>query len=342
VHWLRLPHGGKAKALNNALTHTVADVFITVDADTLLAPGAMAAFEQAFASDARLVAATGVLTPQCGPAPFGRALQWFQTHEYIRNFLTRHAWMKLDCLLLISGALGAYRRQSVVEVGGFDPDSLVEDYELIHRLRRHGARHQSGWRTAVIGQARASTEAPSTLGAFLRQRRRWFGGFLQTQCAYRDMVGDATYGATGTRMLPIKAVDTVQPLAGLSAMAMLLWLLLHARWDLLAPALWVMALKAAVDMIFLAWAARTHARWTGADQPLHWPTIVMLPLLEPLTFQMARHLAALLGWIEWLWGTPRWGDPARIGLRPGHLLVDPTLPGHRGFADTDASMRHKQ
>jgi hypothetical protein len=44
--------------------------------------------------------------------------------------------------------------------------------------------------------------------AFLRQRRRWFGGFLQTQWWYRAMIGDRQMGRLGTVMLPTKAVDT--------------------------------------------------------------------------------------------------------------------------------------
>ena len=149
-------------------------------------------------------------------------LQWFQTYEYIRNFLSRSAWMRADGLLLISGAFAGYRRGAVLSVGGFDPGCLVEDYELIHRLRRSGVQRGLTWRTAVLGEARARTDAPATIPAFLRQRRRWFGGFLQTQWWYRDMVGDARYGRLGTLMLPVKAMDTLQPLYGLTAFALLL------------------------------------------------------------------------------------------------------------------------
>ncbi|MBN9993929.1 hypothetical protein JJD03_15080, partial [Listeria monocytogenes] len=76
-----------------------------------------------------LVAATGVLAPICGPDLQGRFFEWFQTYEYVRNFLSRHAWERLNSLLLISGAFAAFRRDAVVAVGGFDPDCMVEDYE---------------------------------------------------------------------------------------------------------------------------------------------------------------------------------------------------------------------
>ena len=195
LRWLRLPHGGKARALNAACMLVTTELMVTVDADTLLDPPALAAMTRAFAADPDLVAATGVLTPLCGPSAQGRLLEWFQSYEYVRNFLSRYAWMRTDGLLLISGAFGCYRKRALLAVGGFDPDCLVEDYELTHRLRDHAGRTGTACHTAVIGAAHARTDAPGTLATFLRQRRRWFGGFLQTQLWYRHMVGNPRYGA---------------------------------------------------------------------------------------------------------------------------------------------------
>ena len=160
LRWLRLPHGGKARALNVACAVCETELVLTVDADTLLEPGALGAMRAAFADDPALTAATGVLTPVCGPSVSGRLLQWFQTYEYVRNFLSRYAWMQEDGLLLISGAFACYRRAALLAVGGFDPDCLVEDYELTHRLRDHAARQGMVWRTGVVGAAHARTDAP--------------------------------------------------------------------------------------------------------------------------------------------------------------------------------------
>ena len=241
LRWLRLPHGGKALALNLAMARCDTEIVMTVDADTLLDREGVAAMRQAFSADPGLVAATGILMPVCGPTLGGRLMQWFQTYEYIRNFLSRYAWGRMDSLLLISGAFGGYRRAAVLEVGGFDAACLVEDYELIHRLRRFGEGQGRRWRTAVIGGARARTEAPSTITAFLRQRRRWFSGFLQTQYWYRDMIGNPRYGALGTLMLPVKAIDTLQPLYGLLGVALLLWYSLNGDIGVLGPVTLVIA-----------------------------------------------------------------------------------------------------
>jgi Glycosyl transferase family 2 len=211
VVWLRLPQGGKSEALNTAILETDADVVVTVDADTLLDREAIGVVRRAFSREPELVGITGIITPVCGPSVAGQALQFFQTYEYIRNFLGRYAWMRIDCLQLISGAFAGFRRAAVVDIGGFDDRCLVEDYELVHRLRRYAGEHDLTWRFRVLGGAQARTEAPGSVPALLRQRRRWFGGFLQTQWWYRAMVGDRRMGRLGTVMLPIKAIDTVQP-----------------------------------------------------------------------------------------------------------------------------------
>jgi cellulose synthase/poly-beta-1,6-N-acetylglucosamine synthase-like glycosyltransferase len=141
LRWLRLARGGKAVALNTAIMMIDSDIILTVDADTLLAPGALAAMRDAFATEPALAAATGVLHPICGPSISGTLFQWFQTYEYVRNFLSRYAWMETNSLLLISGAFAGFRRDALVRIGGFDPDSLVEDYEVMHRIHRFSHDH---------------------------------------------------------------------------------------------------------------------------------------------------------------------------------------------------------
>ena len=315
LRWLRLPHGGKARALNAALLAVDTDLVLTVDGDTLLDPGATGALREAFAANTSLVAATGVLTPVCGTSLSGRFFQWFQTYEYIRNFLSRYAWHKMDALLLVSGAFAGFRRQAVLAIGGFDPACMVEDYELIHRLRRHGVLQNLGWTTSVVGEAKAITDAPATTSAFLRQRRRWFCGFLQTQFWYRDMVGNTRYGRLGLVMLPIKALDTLQPLYGLTGFALLLAYCATGRVSLLAPVGSVILAKIAVDFAFHLWSIHLYRRWVDPDTKARLGWAILASLAEPFSFQVLRHLGAALGWVSFLSGHRAWGRQSRrIGL----------------------------
>jgi cellulose synthase/poly-beta-1,6-N-acetylglucosamine synthase-like glycosyltransferase len=312
--WLPVQHAGKARALNYAITHVDTEIVLTVDADTLIEEHAIGVLRSRFASEAALVAATGVLTPVCGHSVSGRFFEWFQRYEYIRNFISRFAWMQINALLLISGAFAAFRRDAVMAVGGFDPECLVEDYELIHRLHRHSADHNLGWTVRVVGDAQARTDAPETLPAFLRQRRRWFAGFLQTQRWNRDMTGNARYGYLGKIMLPIKVLDTLQPLYGLAAFAILIAVVATGNFTLALPILMVMLAKIIIDMAFHLWSLSVYRKWTGSTHSISWSKAIIAALLEPFSFQLMRHTGAVWGWFTFVTGRQSWGKQARGGI----------------------------
>jgi len=314
IAWLRVPHGGKARALNRALTFVSTDIVVTVDADTLPVPSALAHMRDAFAADPDLVAATGVLIPVGKASAGGRVLECFQTCEYVRNFVSRYAWMRADSLLLVSGAFAGYRREAIARVGGFDPECLVEDYEIIHRLHRHARDAGLDWHVQVVGHAIARTSAPSGVGAFLRQRRRWFAGFLQTQVWNQDMIGNARYGHLGVWMLPVKTVDTVQPLLGLAATGTLITLVAGGRTTLASAILGIVAQKILVDMAFLAWCLHLYRRWTAHDGPPRYRHALLAAVLEPFSFQILRHLGAAMGWHHFLTGRRHWGKQVRHAM----------------------------
>lgn len=209
VRVLKKPHTGKSRSLNAAWPRLVSDVVVTIDADTTLEPTAISALRREFQADKNLAAACGVISPRCRPSVGGYCFEVFQRFEYIRTYLTRLAWMRNDALLMVPGALGAYRTEALRRVGGFDPDNLVEDYEIIHRFFRWYYDHGRPINVKVIADARAITDAPDGARAFLKQRQRWFAGFLQTQFKNLDMIGNPAYGPVGSFLLPIKAATAL-------------------------------------------------------------------------------------------------------------------------------------
>jgi cellulose synthase/poly-beta-1,6-N-acetylglucosamine synthase-like glycosyltransferase len=293
--------GGKARALNHGLGRVATDVVITLDADTLLGDNAVSALRQAFAHNPQLIAACGILRPRCaGAGVSGHLFEWFQTFEYIRAFLSRAAWMQSNALLLVSGAFAGYRLHALQKVGGFRVESRVEDYELIHRIHRYSYEQQLGWQVSVVPTAYAQTDAPATLRSFLVQRQRWFSGFLQTLHANRDMVGDPHYGAVGRFMLPVKVVDTLQPIFGMTAFLLLVFYV--ATWQPVAQwVLLVIGIKLAVDVSFHLWSVYVYHRWLGRRVLARtWILAVVAAFVEPFSFQLMRHAGALIGWSSFL------------------------------------------
>jgi cellulose synthase/poly-beta-1,6-N-acetylglucosamine synthase-like glycosyltransferase len=313
VHVLANAHGGKALALNAGLAQLRTELVVTLDADTRLAPDALAALREAFAADPAMVAASCVIRPVCAPSLFSGLFQGFQTFEYVGSFCSRIAWMRADALLLVSGAFAGFRREALVRVGGFDPQCLVEDYELIHRLHRYSHDRGLGWRVCAVGTARAITDAPGSLPSFLRQRRRWFAGFLQTQYWNGDMTFNPRYGNVGRLMLPIKAFDTLQPVFGLTALVLLAGFASLGRISIFVPALLVLGAKTCIDVGFQLWWVHVYGRWTGQRAgPARLLRAALTVLAGPFSFQLLRQVGATWGWAIFLTGRHRWGVTASV------------------------------
>ncbi len=178
VRLLRQPNGGKASALNRALAAARGEVLVAFDADTMVAPDAIGLLVRHF-EDPRVAAVAGNV--KVGNRV--NAFTMWQSIEYISaQNLDRRANAMLNGVTVVPGAIGAWRRATVEAMGGFLTDTLAEDMELTWRLRR------AGWRITAEQGAVALTEAPATVGQFLRQRHRWTFGSLQVLWKHRGVL----------------------------------------------------------------------------------------------------------------------------------------------------------
>jgi cellulose synthase/poly-beta-1,6-N-acetylglucosamine synthase-like glycosyltransferase len=314
---LRKPNSGKARSLNAALALCDTDLVVTLDADTVLDPGALAAARRAFANP-ELTAACGVLRPSAQPGPLAPMFELYQTFEYMRSFIWRVSWASEKTLVLVSGAFSIFRREPLAAVGGFDPTSHVEDYELLFRLHRASLEGRGRpLDVRVIGDAGATTDVPSHPRVFLRQRTRWFAGFVETMFRNRDMVGNARFGRLGTFHLLVKTIDTLLPLYGLSAFLALVLFLVRGQgipWPILAA----LAAKFVFDFSCHTYCLFLHERWRGRRVTARlFGRAALATLTEPYFFQFFRQLGAMLGWVAFLRGRTEWSPQ-----RPVHLPAE--------------------
>jgi cellulose synthase/poly-beta-1,6-N-acetylglucosamine synthase-like glycosyltransferase len=293
---LRQPNRGKARSLNTALTLTTAPVVMTIDADTLPDPGALDAVRRSFC-DPAVEVACGVLRPLCQHGWSTWFFGIFQRLEYRRSYLWRMGWMRDRTLVLVSGAFAIFRRRLLEEVGGFDPASKAEDYELLFRLHQAAAARGQVLGAVVISDARALTDAPGTVRQFLRQRTRWFAGFIETMVRHRAMVGNPACGRLGSYHLLIKTVDLLLPLYGLLAVVLLVVYLVSGG-EIHAWILMLLSAKLVYDLALHLWSMVLHRHWQG-DGGITVGTLVAT-VLEPLAFQPLRQLGAACGWIAYL------------------------------------------
>ncbi|HUB68077.1 MAG TPA: glycosyltransferase [Candidatus Methylacidiphilales bacterium] len=303
---LRKPNSGKADSLNAGWKMATSEIIVTLDADTYIEPGALAALRDGFIEDPDLGIAGGVLIPVCQRTSWAGFFQFFQTFEYARGFLWRLTWMQYGMLLLISGAFAAYRRGVLETAGGFDTSSWVEDYELTHRAYRDAFDHGRRVTVKTLSGARGTTDAPAAICTFLNQRRRWFAGFIATHFKYHTMVANNRYGAVGRYMLCLKTLDLLLPIYALAA-AVVLVEILFVRHFLDVFIVKLIIFKLIVDLTLHAYSIVLYQRWLGI--PLSrklWLQSLGATLTEPFVFQIIRQLGAVLGWLAFLRGKINW------------------------------------
>ncbi len=163
------PNGGKASALNFGLRCTDAEVVVAIDADTVLDRDAIGYLVRHFGDPS--------IGAVAGSAMVGNRINLLtrlQAIEYATSQnLDRRAFELFNAISVVPGAIGAWRREAVLQVGGYASDTLAEDADVTIALERHG------WKVIYEPRAIARTEAPETLRAFLKQRYRWLFGTLQ-------------------------------------------------------------------------------------------------------------------------------------------------------------------
>ena len=311
---LALPRLGKGGVLNAALAQTDAEIAATLDADTRLAPGALAALAEAFRDGAVASAGGFVYVRNAARGPWTVRYQYW---EYVKNFMWRVGLAHLGVCLQVSGAFGAFRARTLREIGGFSGRSLVEDYEVIYRLHERMRGAGRDYRVEVVPGAVAYTDGPDTVPAFIHQRTRWFAGFLQTLWEYRRLVGNPRMGLVGNLMLPIKCVDAILPLWGFLSLAVLVAAALHgaARWE--HAALWLFFVRWIVDLALSGVMWTWHRRlFPERSHVLPGPALALHMATEGLVFNWFRQVAVLnaYGWFVrrvQRWHQPRWQTPGR-------------------------------
>ncbi|MGB7848830.1 MAG: glycosyltransferase [Candidatus Acidiferrum sp.] len=183
---------GKAAALSNALSHARTNIVVTIDADTEIESDAIRKLLRHFSDPA--------IGAVAGNVKVGNRTRWltrWQALEYITSQnMEKRAFDLLNCITVVPGALGAWRRKAIEDAGGITADTVAEDADLTIAIRR------LGWRVSYDEEAIAWTEAPETPGALIRQRFRWTFGTLQSFWKHSSTLFRPKYGTLGWVALP--------------------------------------------------------------------------------------------------------------------------------------------
>ncbi len=192
VNVVTIDNSGKAFALNSGLARAKGEIVVALDADTLFNRDTISRLARWFA-DPKIGAVAG-------NAKVGNRIntitRWQALEYIVAQNLERRALAALDTLTVVPGAVGAWRRSVLIDLGGFPLDTLAEDQDLTIAVQR------AGHRVLFDSSAIARTEAPATVRGLARQRFRWAYGTLQCLWKYRDVTLNPRYGALGMIALP--------------------------------------------------------------------------------------------------------------------------------------------
>ena len=209
-------NGGKADALNVGINVSTHDYIVCIDVDCILEQDAILKMMKPFMEETdgvKVIASGGALriANSCKikhgkiykvRLP-GEYLPKMQTLEYIRAFLLgRMAWSRLNGLLIISGAFGAFNKEIVIRCNGYDTTTVGEDMDLIVRMRCYMEERKLPYRVSYIPDPLCWTEAPSTFKILGRQRNRWARGTIETLGRHKKMFFNPRYRLLGIISYP--------------------------------------------------------------------------------------------------------------------------------------------
>jgi cellulose synthase/poly-beta-1,6-N-acetylglucosamine synthase-like glycosyltransferase len=206
-------NGGKADALNAGINVSRYPVFASIDADSILESDSLVRVIMPFVEDKLTIAVGGIVRIANGSIINNGKIKdirlpknkvaMFQIVEYLRAFLTgRMGWDAIDALLIISGAFGAFKKESVIEVGGYTVKTIGEDMELVVKLHRAMREKKIKYRIKFIPDPVCWTQAPEKFKDLRVQRRRWQIGLMDSLFKNKRILFNPRYGKIGVLAAP--------------------------------------------------------------------------------------------------------------------------------------------
>jgi len=321
-------NGGKADALNVGLNIAQNRYIVCIDVDCILDKDSLLKLAKPFLESygKRVIATGGVvrIANQC-VIKNGRLVEVnipdlmlprIQVLEYLRAFLLgRMAWGKLDALLLISGAFGAFDKEIALLSGGYSTKTVGEDMELVVRMRRYMIENKISYTVSYIPDPLCWTEAPEDFKIFKKQRSRWMRGTIETLHLHRRMFLNPKYKLLGMLSIPYWTLfEFLAPAIEFIGLVITILFVICGvlNWHFfLLLLLFVYFFAVLFSVIALYSEERTYHKYPKQADFLK---LLLAAFIEPLYFHPLTVYASLIGYKEKIMGTKGWGEMTRKGF----------------------------
>jgi cellulose synthase/poly-beta-1,6-N-acetylglucosamine synthase-like glycosyltransferase len=323
-------NGGKADALNVGVNIATNDYIVCIDVDCILEQDALLKLVKPFIEETKVkVIATGgvVRIANSCVVEHGKLLKVrlpeqylprMQVLEYIRAFLLgRMAWSRLNGLLLISGAFGAFDKEIVIKCGGYNHNTVGEDMELVVRMRRYLEERNVPYKVAFIPDPLCWTEAPASYKILGRQRNRWTRGTVETLSIHKKMFFNPKFGILGMLSYPYWFFfEMCAPLVEFLGFVALLVMAFFGviNWStFLFFLLFIISFGYTYSAFAVFMEVLTYNQYKRRTDVMK---LLLTGLTEPFRFHPFVVWHGVMGYIDLLRKKKSWGEMTRQGFGP--------------------------
>lgn len=320
-------NGGKADSLNAGINICQSSLFVTIDADSIIESDSVLKLVKPFLEEKeKKVIGTGGVIRIVNSCDVERGhireikiprqlLPRLQVLEYTRAFLLgRMAWSQLDGLMLISGAMGIFDRDTVIKAGGYSVKTVGEDMELVLRMRRWETDHDEKYEVTYIPDPLCWTEVPADVKSLRKQRTRWTRGLIESLVTHRKMFLNPKYGRLGVLGYPYWFFfEWMAPLIAFSGFVYTIYLIIRnaINWPFyLLLFVFVYSFAVCLSIWAILFEEITFHKYKKKRDVLK---LILVAFIEPFIYPMHTYFA-IRGNLEALRRKKGWGKAARNGF----------------------------
>ena len=323
-------NGGKSDALNAGVNIAEGKYFMTIDVDTIINPYVIQyLIKPVFDSIDKKVIAVGGTIRVANSCEFRlghltriripeNLLARFQAVEYNRAFLmSRLGWNRLNGLILISGALGLFDREIVLDCGAYNTNTVGEDMDLVIRMRKHMYERNEKHRVILVPLPMCWTEVPESRKILGRQRSRWARGLIYSMLNYRSVFFNPRYGTMGLLAFPVAVLfEWWAPVIQILGIFYFFFLVMtdSVYWPFFFVLLFFVYL---FGIAFSTWAILyDHFAFRKYQNTRQILSLVVICWIEAFSYNLLNGFYTLKGNYEYFFKESKssWGDMSRKGF----------------------------
>jgi cellulose synthase/poly-beta-1,6-N-acetylglucosamine synthase-like glycosyltransferase len=200
IRVMRKQNGGKASAMNYGLRFAAGEIVVIVDADSLIEKNTLKDIAKEF-QDPNVVAVAGTVKVL---NPINTLTNCTALECVVVPNLQRPAFSLFGIVMIVPGAIGAFRKERLMQCGLYDRDTITEDFDLTIKVAKGGGK-------IVAIPAISYTECPTTVRGFYKQRIRWYAGVFQGLLKHSDAMTSSRYGMLNRLGYPITLLMFIIP-----------------------------------------------------------------------------------------------------------------------------------